>query len=130
TFRRYQHDPDNPQSLSNDRVLSILETSDGTIWIGTLLGGLNRFDPETETFRHYTQNQGLPSDAIYGILPDREGGLWMSTSRGISRFDPRAEAFRNYDRSDGLQGFEFNPGAYFLSSHGRMYFGGIRGFNV
>lgn len=130
TFRRYQHDPDNPQSLSNDRVLSILETSDGTIWIGTLLGGLNRFDPETETFRHYTQNQGLPSDAIYGILPDREGGLWMSTSRGISRFDPRAETFRNYDRSDGLQGFEFNPGAYFLSSHGRMYFGGIRGFNV
>lgn len=128
-FRRYQADINDPQSLSNDRVLSILETSDGTIWIGTLLGGLNRFDPTTQTFRHYTQKQGLPSDAIYGILLDRTEVLWLSTSRGLSRFDPKEGTFRNYDQSDGLQGYEFNAGAYHKNRHGRMYFGGIRGFN-
>jgi ligand-binding sensor domain-containing protein/signal transduction histidine kinase len=130
TFRRYQSSPNDPTSLSNDRVLSILETQDGTIWIGTLLGGLNRLDAGTQTFQHYTQKQGLPSDAVYGILLDRTGALWLSTSRGLSRFDPKAETFRNYDRSDGLQGYEFNAGAYFRNNHGRMFFGGIRGFNA
>jgi ligand-binding sensor domain-containing protein/signal transduction histidine kinase len=129
-FHRYQADSNNPNSLSNNRVLSIRESSDGIVWIGTLLGGLNRFDPATNTFRHFTQKQGLPSDAVYGILPDRMGALWMSTSRGLSRFDPKIETFRNYDRSDGLQSYEFNAGAYFESSHGLMYFGGIRGFNA
>lgn len=130
TFRRFQSSPNDPQSLSNDRVLSILETSDGAVWIGTLLGGLNRFDPKTKTFKHYTQKQGLPSDAVYGILQDRQGALWLSTSRGLSRFVPETETFRNYDRSDGLQGYEFNAGAYHQNSHGRMYFGGIGGFNA
>ncbi len=129
-FQRFTADPSNPNSLSNNRVMSILETSDGTIWIGTLLGGLNRYDPATQTFRHYTQKQGLPSDAIYGILADRNGSLWLSTNRGLSRFNLQNETFRNYDRWDGLQGFEFNPGAYFENSRGRMYFGGIQGFNA
>ena len=56
--------------------------------------------------------------------------MWLSTNRGLSRFDPRTEAFRNYDRRDGLQSFEFNAGAYFQNSRGRMYFGGIQGFNA
>lgn len=129
-FQRFQNDPRNPLSLSNDRVLSILEAPDGVVWIGTLLGGLNRLDPVTRTFRHFTQNQGLPSDAIYGILMDREGMLWLGTNRGLARFNPNRETFQNYDRSDGLQGFEFNAGAYYQNSHGRMYFGGIRGFNA
>ena len=129
SFRRYLHDENIPTSLSNNRVVTILETSDNSLWIGTLLGGLNRFDRETETFSVYTEKQGLPSDTIYGILADRSGFLWVSTNRGLSRFDPRTDTFRNYDRRDGLQSFEFNPGAYFQSNDGRMYFGGIQGFN-
>ena len=54
----------------------------------------------------------------------------MSTNRGLSRFDPQSETFRNYDRRDGLQSYEFNAGAYFQNSRGRMYFGGIQGFNA
>jgi ligand-binding sensor domain-containing protein/signal transduction histidine kinase len=129
TFRHYLHNANNSMSLSNNRVVTILETPDHILWIGTLLGGLNRFDPATETFTVYTEKQGLPSDTVYGILVDRAGYLWISTNRGLSRFDPRDETFRNYDRRDGLQSYEFNPGAYFQSRDGRMYFGGIQGFN-
>ncbi len=129
-FKIYQNDPKNPFSLSDDRVLSIHQTPDKTIWVGTLLGGLNRFDPATGTFQHFTQKNGLPGDSIFGILADRNGYLWLSTNRGLSRFDPASEAFRNYDRKDGLQSFEFNAGAYFANNRGRMYFGGIQGFNT
>ncbi len=54
----------------------------------------------------------------------------MSTNNGISRFDPLTETFRNYDVNDGLQGNEFNSGAYCQGSDGRMYFGGMDGFNA
>ena len=34
-------------SLSDDRVMAMLEGSDGDVWVGTMGGGLNRFDPPT-----------------------------------------------------------------------------------
>jgi ligand-binding sensor domain-containing protein/signal transduction histidine kinase len=129
-FRHYANNRKDPFSLSDNRVLSISQTADGIIWVGTLQGGLNRYDPATQTFQHYSQKMGLPSDSVYGILADQSGYLWLSTSRGLSRFDPAAESFRNYDRRDGLQSYEFNPGAYFQNGSGKMYFGGVQGFNV
>jgi ligand-binding sensor domain-containing protein len=127
-FYRYQHQWDNPQSLSNNEVLSIYEDSKGQLWIGTR-GGLNRFDEGGDTFLQYRERHGLPNDTIYGILEDIQGNLWLSTNRGISKFDPHEETFTNYDQMDGLQSNEFNTGAYFKNKDGRMYFGGINGFN-
>lgn len=44
TWTRYRHDPIDPESLSDDVVLCVTETSDGSIWAGTRKGGLNRLD--------------------------------------------------------------------------------------
>ena len=129
-FTRHQESPYHPGSLSDDFVLSIHEDRSGVLWIGTYGGGLNRFDRDAGTFRHYREKDGLPSDAIYGILEDDQGHLWLSTNVGLSRFDPRTETFRNYDVRDGLQSNEFNSGAYHKSSSGEMFFGGINGFNA
>ena len=129
-FKHFRNDPDNPESLSDSRVLAIHEGDDGIMWIGTYGGGLNRFDPESETFANYRENDGLPNDAILGILEDEEGHLWLSTILGLSRFDPVSESFRNYDTGDGLQSNEFNANARFRGENGKMYFGGINGFNA
>lgn len=37
--------------------------------------------------------------------------------------------FTDYDKKDGLQSNEFNTGAYYKDRAGRMYFGGVNGFN-
>ena len=129
-FTRYQNDPSDSTSLSNNRVLSFYESTDGVMWIGTLLGGLNRFDRVRRTFEHYTEKQGLPNDAVNGILGDEQGNLWLSTNLGLSRFNPRDKSFHNYDIRDGLQSNEFNAGAYFQRSQGRLYFGGVQGITV
>ena len=44
----YRHDPGDPNSLSEDWVFSFLEDREGRLWIGTVGGGLNQFDPEKE----------------------------------------------------------------------------------
>ncbi len=129
SFTRYLHDPDDPQSLSNNAIFSFNEDLSGMLWVGTWGTGLDRFDPATQTFTHFTEKDGLPNNVIYGIEVDGEGFLWLSTNRGLSKFDPLTETFRNYDISDGLQDNEFNVGAHVRSDRGEMFFGGISGFN-
>src|SRR5512145_2514420 len=53
TFKTYKPDPDVPESLSDRWITAIVEDAEGYLWIGTRQGGLNRFDPRTETFIHY-----------------------------------------------------------------------------
>ncbi len=129
-FTTYRNHPDDPSSLSSDLVFSIVENLDGTIWVGTFGGGLNRFDRTTQTFTRYTEKKGLPDDSVYGILAGGDGALWLSTNKGIAKFDPGLETFRKYDVSDGLQGNQFNPGAFFQSRDGEMFFGGTQGLNA
>ncbi len=126
----YQHDPGNPSSLSSDLIASIFVDSAGNVWIGTFGGGLNRFDGDTRSFIHFNENDGLPDNTVYGILEDTNGALWLSTNNGLSKFDPHLESFQNYNISDGLQGNQFNPGAYFQSKDGELFFGGTRGINA
>ncbi|MCP4601154.1 MAG: response regulator [Proteobacteria bacterium] len=129
SFTRYLHQDDNPKSLSHNCLNSVVEDSEGNLWIGTD-GGLNRFDRKSETFIYYRVENGLPNDVIYGILEDKKGYLWLSTNKGLSKFNPKTETFTNYDKNDGLQSDEFNAGAYYKDRSGKMYFGGIDGFNA
>ena len=129
-FIRYQHDAQDPNSLHSNSIFSFYEDPEGFMWIGTWGGGLDRFDRSSGIFEHFTEDDGLPNDTIYGIEVDADGHLWMSTNRGLSRFDPGSGTFQNYDVRDGLQDNEFNVGAHFTSESGEMFFGGIRGFNA
>ena len=136
TFVRYQHDPADPSSLSDDVVLSLYADDSSVLWVGTLGGGLNRLDLEEESatgravFRRYSERDGLPNDAIYGIEPDDAGGLWLSTNNGLARLDPLTETFDVYDMSHGLQSSEFNFGAHHKGKNGEIFFGGFNGFNA
>jgi len=129
-FTYYKNDPQNPtNSLSNNIISSICEDENGILWIGTTGAGLNRFDKTKNQFKNYREKHGLASDVIYGIQYDDKGNLWISTTNGISRFNIEREEFRNYNVADGLQDNDFNQWAHFKDKTGRMYFGGINGFN-
>lgn len=131
-FNQYVNDPSDPSSLNNNYIKSICpdpENPEKYIWIGTSGGGLSRFNKTSGKFSFYTKRDGLPNNVIYGILSDSKGQLWMSTNHGLSVFNPASKKFRNFDVLDGLQSNEFNTGAYYKSSTGEMYFGGINGLN-
>lgn len=129
TFTRYRHDEEDPSSLTADVVLSIYQDQGGTLWIGTA-SGLDRFDAVGGAFAHYREQDGLPNQVIYCIVGDGSGHLWLSTNRGLSQFDPAGGTFRNYAPADGLQSNEFNQDACYRDGQGRIYFGGINGYNA
>jgi len=128
-FFHYRFNPDDPNSLSNDYIMALYEDRSGILWIGSNGEGLIRFDSQRETFSNYTVSEGLPGNAVYGILEDDEGNLWISTNNGLSKFNPQTETFKNYDVSDGLQSNEFNGNSCYKSPKGDLFFGGINGFN-
>lgn len=93
SFIRFQHEPGNSQSLSENRVFFAYEapSEPGILWVGTW-NGLNRFDPEQGTFTIFRHNPddetSLSSNRIIAIHEDREGTLWVGTfGSGLNRFD-------------------------------------------
>jgi ligand-binding sensor domain-containing protein/signal transduction histidine kinase len=127
-FKSIVQNQNNPKGLSNNYVYSIVQDSRGYFWFGTA-SGLNRFDSKTKSFQHFFKKDGLPSDVIFGIVEENPGNIWLSTNKGISRYSAEDNSFLSFDKDDGLQGNVFNPSAYFKSSDGTIYFGGMNGLN-
>jgi ligand-binding sensor domain-containing protein/serine phosphatase RsbU (regulator of sigma subunit) len=127
---RFRANPSDPRAINNDYIMSILESKSGAMWIATWGGGLSRFDRSDGSFKSYGEENGLAGNAVYGILEDAAGNLWLSSNNGLSRFNPNTETFKNYGVQDGLQSKEFDALAYFESRSGEMFFGGINGFNA
>ncbi|HEV7347412.1 sensor histidine kinase [Telluribacter sp.] len=96
----YYHDPANKNSLAANRTESICIARDGTIWIGMYQNGLDRFDPATKTFTHFTHDtkdtRGLSDNTVTAILEDRKGRLWVGTHGGLHRFEPGSDTFTRY----------------------------------
>lgn len=126
----YRYEPEYLSKLGSNIVFSILQDAKGRIWVGTHGGGLSLYNEETDSFKHFTENEGLPNNVVYGILEDDIGNLWLSTNFGISRFNPTDETFRNFNANDGLQSNEFNQNAFAKDAKGNLYFGGINGLNI
>ena len=88
TFTKYQHQPGNPNSLSNDWVDNITEEKSGKLWIATFGGGLNYFDPATGTFEHFNHNpkdkNTISNDNVSGLCYDSRGRLWIGSWDGLT----------------------------------------------
>jgi signal transduction histidine kinase/ligand-binding sensor domain-containing protein len=126
-FTVYQHDMNRPGALSDNRVNSVHFDRTGTMWVGTQ-DGLNKLNPNTESFTVYTQRDGLPGNTVGCVLEDGHGALWMSTNNGVARFDPQTKSVRSYSTGDGLPGPDLTGwGACFKSAAGEMFFGGFSG---
>ncbi len=116
-------------TTSAENINAFYEDSDHNLWIGSQ-NGLVKFNYRNEAVKVYMEKDGLPGNAICGILEDSHKNLWISSNKGISKFDRKNNTFRNYDTGDGLQSNQFNNHACFKDNDGTMYFGGANGFNV
>ncbi|WP_075589936.1 hybrid sensor histidine kinase/response regulator transcription factor [Labilibacter marinus] len=121
-------------SLPHEYILQVFESKDGTIWIGTMGGGLLKhtlpLSDEHISFTSYTTENGLPNNTIKSINEDKNGYLWLSSNKGLTRFNPKTEEVINYDIKDGLQDNEFAEICSATRANGQIVIGGIKGFNA
>ncbi|WP_300668267.1 ligand-binding sensor domain-containing diguanylate cyclase [Desulfoluna sp.] len=116
TMKVLQNEAGNPQSLSHNDSGGVLEDPDGSIWLRTWGGGLNRLDPETGNIQRFQHDpldpQSLSEDRVQSDFIDSHGILWAGTfGKGLNRFDQKTGGFTHYLSDD-------TPGAI---SHNRVW---------
>lgn len=89
--------------LINDNILSIA-IADHTLWVATLGGSssitLDR-NSNIKSIRSYDKKDGLSSNFIYAVLPDKEGRVWFGTDgNGIIKLENGT--FHTYDEKQGI----------------------------
>ncbi|MFZ0455738.1 MAG: ATP-binding protein, partial [Ignavibacteriaceae bacterium] len=92
----------NHGALDDDQAYYIFEDKNGTLWVGTDKGSLNRFNRNTGTFTSYL---GI-APGFYTILSIKEGpknDLWVGTyDGGFFRFNPGTSRAERYTEKNGL----------------------------
>lgn len=79
-LQNYQHNRDNPSSLSYNPVNAIYEDKNGNLWVGTVEGGLNLKKKDCEGFVHYTSERGeISHNSVSCITTDNKNRLWVGT---------------------------------------------------
>ena len=105
-FKVYPYQGDST-GLSASTVLDLDEDRSGFLWVATVGGGLNRFDPVTETFTWYRNDPRdettLPGNDLTNLLIDPDSSIWVGAlSTGLSRFDPSTGKFVNITLAQNL----------------------------
>ncbi len=109
------------QGLSQNSVSSVFRSSDGTIWAGTLSGGVSSL--RHDRFSTLTSADGLGSNTISSIQEDKSGAMWFGTSDGLSRFvNGEVKTFRV---RDGLPSDEITT--LFMDDSGVLWVGTSQG---
>ena len=141
-FTVMRNNPDDPNSLSHNVISSLYEDKTGMLWVGTNNGGLNRYDPLTESFQrfHYDPNDpySLSNDIILSICEDFTGGLWVGTNIGLNRLiagtdnNMQNEIFtRFYSRTDDEKSLNNNTITVLRNDdRGNLLIGTAAGLNI
>ncbi|MBR7801216.1 GAF domain-containing protein [Undibacterium sp. FT137W] len=83
------------QGLPSTGILSIYQTRNGFVWLGTS-NGLTRYDGRhIRLYSHVPGNAGTIShDRIFSLFEDSQQRLWIGTRRGIDVLDLKTDTIR------------------------------------
>lgn len=118
---------DSPTALADGYVQALHARADGMLWIGTKDGfyGLDTDDVAGGVKRYTSDTSELPGDAVYAIVEDEAGFLWLSTNGGLARFQPFTEEF--YRRLGSEDAERTLNAAATRAPNGELFFGSTRG---
>ncbi len=109
SFDHFRYQPDTV-SLSNNTIRCLAQGRDGILWVGTDYG-LNRLDRLGGYMWSYLipgtgDSAILEKPAIYAVLEDNDGHVWIRTERRLEMLDPETSQFTPFT----LYFNEQNPG--------------------
>jgi ligand-binding sensor domain-containing protein/signal transduction histidine kinase len=117
--RSYTH----ADGLAQDSVYSVYVSRDGTVWAGTLSGGVSAVRNGHVTT--YTTAHGLASDTVSAIAEDTDGSMWFGTPSGLSVMSNAG--WRTYSARDGLPSPDVN--CLLWDAHGVLWIGTAAGLS-
>ncbi|HEU5051780.1 MAG TPA: two-component regulator propeller domain-containing protein [Hanamia sp.] len=141
-FTHYYYDPAHPERLSrpplektlpyvDDNITFITEDNAGRIWIGTMEGGINVYDPSTKKVTYYGSDKNskeqLPTNQFWYAYKTRDGIIWISTwgatnnIYNLYKVNPYQNKLPFYSVGDTVNAFaEDNAHTLWLASEGGL----------
>lgn len=75
------------KGLTHNHIAAICEDHEGSVWLGTYYGGLNRL--RDGTFTNYTTLNGLPHNTIHAIYQTPDSTIWVGTESDVGYYKQR-----------------------------------------
>src|SRR5262249_21520960 len=101
---RKSHTYTQVDGLAQDSVSAVFESRDGTVWAGTLSGGLSEL--RNGHFTNYTTQNGLASNTVSAIAEGQNGTMWFGTPSGLSALSK--SGWHNYGVQEGMSSQDVN----------------------
>lgn len=114
---RASHTYTEVEGLAQNSVYAVLQGRDGSVWAGTLSGGVSRF--QHGRFTTYTAASGLAGNTVTSILEGQDGIMWFGTSDGLSSLSNGQ--WKTYTAQNGLPSTNLN--CLFEDSSGTLWAG-------
>ena len=109
----------NQKLLKNSSILCMYRYKN-LMLIGTDDSGLFTWDIKSGHLKGYSVNDGLKANAIYSLVADEQGKIWIGTGRGVNRmqFNPATQRFLVIDNTGTKEPvFETNQNAILYRDH-------------
>ena len=109
--------------LAQNSVYAVHRSPDGTVWAGTVSGGISVFDGSE--FKTFNNQNGLSSNAVNSITEGRDGSVWVATPGGLDEF--RQTHWIHWTTQNGLPSPEAK--LCFADSHGVIWIATSQGLS-
>ena len=132
TFSSYKY-PLNSKLIGELLPGIIAEDKQGYIWVASLNGGLEKFDPEKLTFKNYILDPSKPktdyANSAYEVYIDRNDIMWVGTGNGFYKFNKANETFGafRYDSNNKSEWPNYWVNTIFEDKSGILWLGTRRG---
>jgi signal transduction histidine kinase/ligand-binding sensor domain-containing protein/DNA-binding response OmpR family regulator len=114
---------------STHTILSLYESKDGILWIGTDGAGLFSYNKKIKKFASYNDIEGFGEKCVASIIESNDGSIWIGGKIGMTKFNVANKTAKNFSTDNGLIVNDFNNNAVFKDTEGVLYFGTYEGLN-
>ena len=116
-------------SLTFPYIENLYWDKSNMLWVTTYGGGLYRFDPVNETFKHFAHNPedstSISHQRVLCAVEDAQGQLWFGTENGLNRYDRKTGKFKRYYAHATKQGalFDDDVRKLYVDKQGTLWIG-------
>jgi signal transduction histidine kinase/DNA-binding response OmpR family regulator/ligand-binding sensor domain-containing protein len=89
--------------LKKNELYQAQALPDGNYALATMRGGAVWMDKQGKVLGLINKAKGLPTDAVYNLGTDAQGGWWLALEKGISRVE-MTSVFSGFGEAEGLEG--------------------------
>lgn len=100
TYKNFKKNYNNPYSLSDNAIYTLVLGEEGGVWIGTYFGGVNYYPKQYTPIKRYFPRVGensISGNAVREIKKDSFGNLWIGTEdAGLNKMNLETGKFINF----------------------------------